>query len=203
MIRRSFFSCPARPHRVQRSIGRGIRKEPLGQVSSQYSYHSSSGNKVRAKTALSKPAVSIITSVMSEICSVILSRKALTIRPTPKFLMVSARNFRFMQAFDPVCESTREGYRRQRKRGCPQKPYLSGSYPSSSSTGNNIAEPKTFTIPREKTNHIVSASILSERASIKAPTIRPTPKALWASKRNLNLFFIQPILQEVKYGCNS
>ena len=98
---RSFSSFPARLYKPPSSKERGKRKNPLGRVSSQYSYHSS-GNKVRANTVFSKPSTRIITSVASDICSVILSKNAPTISPTPKFLIVSAKNFRLMAFILPM-----------------------------------------------------------------------------------------------------
>ncbi len=83
----------ATPHKAPCSKEPKRQKEPSGRASSQPSYQSSSGNKVKANTTLIKPSTRIITSVKSEICSVILNRKAPTIKPTPKFLIVSAKNF--------------------------------------------------------------------------------------------------------------
>ncbi len=73
------------------------RKEPSRLKSNQYSLYSSSGIKVKANKTFIKPSIRIIKSVISEICSVILSKKAPTIKPTPKFLIVSAKNFLLMK----------------------------------------------------------------------------------------------------------
>ena len=73
------------------------RKEPSRLTSNQYSLYSSSGNKVNANKTFIKPSMRIITSVISEICSVILSKKEPTIKPTPKFLIVSAKNLLLMK----------------------------------------------------------------------------------------------------------
>ena len=63
--------------------------QPSAQESSQCY---SSPNRISAKTTFDKPARSMSTSVMSDIRSAILSRKVPTIKPTPKFRTVSARN---------------------------------------------------------------------------------------------------------------
>ena len=94
------------------------------------------------------------------------------------------------QVFSSSQNTTGRHIYRRRKESL-QGLYLLPSYPFSSPTGNNIADAKTFTTPSANTNHIVSGSILSEIPSKRLPTIKPTPKFLCASSKNLNLFPIK------------
>jgi len=102
MIKQSFlsfsFSSPATEQGKTFPKELKMQKKPSEQASSPHSYHSSSGNRLNANTTLINPSIRIITSVISEICPEILSKKAPTIKPTPKFRIVSAKNFLFIQA---------------------------------------------------------------------------------------------------------
>ena len=70
-----------------------------------------------------------------------------------------------------------------KKKSVPKKAIKRSSLSIFSSTGNNIAEIRTFTIPNPKIAHIVSESIFSEMLRIKAPTISPILKFLYASTK--------------------
>ncbi len=92
-------SSPARPQREPRSkelssLSKQAEQHRFSKALKSAPYHSST--KYKANTTLSKPKTTTALISYCAIFSEILSKNAPTISPTPKFLIVSAKNFRLM-----------------------------------------------------------------------------------------------------------